>query len=261
MTDVLVCVKRVPGSSGQVLLTDDGQGVDARHVGWTVSPHDECAVELAIQVAGDTGGTATVLSVGSTDAVEQLRDAVAVGCGGAVLVEADTAAYGPADIATAIADVVRGHAADGRDYGLVLLGNDASDTGDFQVPVRLAYALERPVVTGISTVEVEGDGPDAVAVARGDGADGEEEFRLPLPAVVAVMEGGVSPRYPSVMGRMKAKKAAVETVSADLTPLGSGRVRLTLPPQQPSQVEILGEGPEAAPAVVDLLERLGVLSR
>jgi len=49
----------------------------------------------------------------------------------------------------------------------------------------------------------------------------------------------------------------IETRTASGEPVGAGRVRLTLPPEQPSQVEILGEGPEAAPAVVDLLEKLG----
>lgn len=257
MTDVLVCIKRVPGASGEVLLSDDGQRVDARHVGWTLSAHEECAVELATQVAGATGGTATVLTVGSPDAVEQLRDALAVGCGRAVLVEADTERFGPADVAAAIAEVVRGHEAAGTSYGLVLLGNDAADTGDFQVPVRLAYALERPVVTGISTCRVDGE----VAVASGDGPGGPEEFELPLPAVVAVLEGGVAPRYPSVLGRMKAKKIAIEQAPSGLDPVGSGRVRLTLPPQQPSAVRVLGDGPDAAPAVVDLLEELGMVSR
>jgi len=257
VTDVLVCIKRVPGSSGQLLLSADEQSVDARHVGWTVSPHEDCAVELATQVASATGGTATVLTVGSADAVEQLRDALAVGCAAAVLVEADTERFGPADVAAAIADVVRAHEAVGRVYGLVLLGNDAADTGDFQVPIRLAYALERPVLTSISTVEVAGERLEA----HGDGPEGEEVFELPLPAVVAVLEGGVLPRYPSVMGRMKAKKVQVETVIADREPVGSGRVRLSLPPEQPSQVEVLGHGADAAPAVVDLLERLGVASR
>ena len=76
-----------------------------------------------------------------------------------------------------------------------------------------------------------------------------------------MLEGGVAPRYPSVMGRMKAKKVAVETVTPTIEVAGSGRVRLSLPPEQPSQVEVLGHGKDAAPAVVDLLERLGVLSR
>ena len=174
-----------------------------------------------------------------------------------MLVEAETERFGPADVAAVIADLVRAHEAAGTSYELVLLGNDAADTGDFQVPVRLAYALERPVLTGISGCEVA----DGQLVAYGDGPDGQEWFELPLPAVVAVMEGGVAPRYPSVMGRMKAKKVAIETVTPSRDPVGSGRVRLTLPPEQPSQVEILGHGKDAAPAVVDLFERLGVLSR
>jgi len=253
--DVLVCIKRVPDVAGAVTLTEDGMAVDARHVGYTVSPHEECAVELAIQTAKATGGEATVLTVGGDDAVEQLRDAVAVGCTAAVLVEADSDRYGPADVASAIADVVRAHEAEGRSYGLVLLGNDAADTGDFQVGIRLAYALGRPVLTGASTVEVTGNG----VTTRAEGPEGTEVSEAPLPAVVTVMEGGVEPRYPSVPGRMKAKRLKVETVTPDREPVGAGRVRLKLPPASPSQVEVLGKGPEAAPAVVDLLDRLGVV--
>jgi electron transfer flavoprotein beta subunit len=257
MANVLVCIKRVPGASGQILLTDDEQSVDARHVGWTVSPHEECAVELATQIAAATEGTATVLSVGTSDAVEQLRDALAVGCTAAVLIEADTTTYGPADVAAAIADLVADHEASGTAYDLVLVGNDAADTGDFQVGIRLGYLLGRPVVTGIATCSISEDR----VVARGDGPEGAEIYELPLPAVVAVQEGGVAPRYPSIPGRMKAKRTQIETVTPRREPAGSGRVRLKLPPQQPSSVRILGEGPEAAPVVVDLLEELGVLSR
>jgi electron transfer flavoprotein beta subunit len=255
MANVLVCVKRVPDVSGEFALTDDEQSVDARHLGWAVSPHEECAVELATQIAVATGGETTVVSVGSSDAVEQLRDAIAVGCTRAVLVEAELAALGPVDVARAIAGVVRAHEAAGTTYDVILLGNDAADTGDFQVPVRLAYALDRPVVTGISTCVAEG----GTLVARGDGPDGPEVFELPMPAVVAVMEGGVTPRYPSIPGRMKAKKAQIETVAFSGDPVGSGRVRLKLPEVETSEVRILGTGADAAPAVVDVMEELGVL--
>lgn len=255
MANVLVCIKRVPDTGGEIRLTEDAMGVDDRALGFTVSPHEDCAVELAVSTAAATGGTATVLTLGPAEAVEQLRDALAVGCTAAVHIEADSSAYGPADVATAIADVVRAHETAGTTYDLVLLGNDAADTGDFQVGIRLAYALERPVVTGIATVEVSGD----TVVARGDGPEGTEIHEVPLPAVVTVMEGGVAPRYPSIPGRMKAKRVQVETVTPSREPAGSGRVRLKLPPAQPSQVQVLGEGPQAAPAVVDLLEKLGVL--
>jgi electron transfer flavoprotein beta subunit len=252
--NVLVCIKRVPDFSGEVLLTEDAQSADARFVGYTLSNHDSCAVELAVQVASATGGTATVISVGDADAVEQLRSALGVGCTAAVLVEVEPVTLGPADVAREIAAVVRDHEAAGTSYGLVLLGNDAADSGDFQVGIRLAHELSRPVVTGMQTVAEH----DGVVRLQGDGPEGRETYEVPLPAVVTVMEGGVEPRYPTITGRMKAKKIAIETRAVTQAPAGSSRLRLSLPPPSPSTVEVLGEGPEAAGSVVDLLQRLGV---
>lgn len=255
MTDVLVCIKRVPDASGEVTLSPDGRSIDGRHVGYTISRHEECAVEIATQVAGATGGSVTVLTLGTEDAVEQLRSALAVGADDAVLIEADPETYGPADIATAIADVVRSRAEAGRDYGLVLLGNDAADTGDFQVGIRLAHALDRPVVVGMQQVAVDCD----TAELSGDGPEGTEVYEVALPAVVTILEGGVEPRYPSVMGRMKSRKAPVETVTPAPAAVGTGRVGLSVPPPPPTRVTILGEGPAAAPAFVATLRELGAL--
>jgi electron transfer flavoprotein beta subunit len=260
--NVLVCVKRVPDSSSEVVLTEDAQAVDGRFAGFTMSPHEECAVELAVQITGATGGDAAVLTIGDADAVEQLRSALAVGLSGATLVEADVSTFGPADVAREIAAVVRAHEAEGRSHDLVLLGNDAADSGDFQVGIRLAYELGRPVVNGAKTVTVEA-GPDgqSTVTARVEGPEGTETYRMPLPAVVTIREGGVEPRYPSVPGRMKAKKVPVEERTPSAEPTGPKRVKLSLPPPVPSNVQILGEGAAAAPAVVDILEELGVLSR
>lgn len=257
MVNILVCIKRVPDTSGEVVLSADERSVDASNLGHTVSAHEECAIELAVQTAQATGGSVSVLALGSADSVEQLRDAVAVGCTDATLIECDADAFGPADVAAAIADVVGSRAAGGTAYDLILVGNDAADTGDFQVGVRLAYALDRPVLTGISTIEVTGD----TVVAHGAGPAGTEVFELPMPALIAVQEGGVEPRYPSIPGRMKAKRAQIETVTPTREPVGNARVRLRLPPAQASTVEILGNGPEAAPALVDILAEIGVVAR
>ncbi len=251
---VLVCIKRVPDASGEVLLTADAQGVDGRYVGFTVSAHEECAVESAIQVATATGGTATALTLGPAEAVEQLRGALAVGCTSAVHIEAEPTRFGPADVAREIAAVVREHAAAGTAYDLILLGNDAADSGDFQVGIRLAYELARPVVNGAATVSVS----DGVVEAQGEGPDGHETYAVPTPAVVTMLEGGVEPRYPTIPGRMKAKKVEIETRAPAAEPLGAHRVRLTLPPKQPSNVQILGVGSSAAAAVVELFAELGV---
>jgi electron transfer flavoprotein beta subunit len=258
---VLVAVKRVPDSSSEVLLTADAQAVDGSKAGFTTSPHEECAVEIATQVVAG-GGEATVVTIGDKDAAEQLRNALAVGCTQATHVVAEAHTLGPADIARELAAVVKDHEAAGRVHDLVLLGSDASDTGDFQVGIRLAYELGRPVVNGATTVTVE-DSPDGSksAVAIGKGPEGQETYRVPLPAVVTIREGGVEPRYPSVKGRMAAKKVQIEEREPVSEHRGPQRVKLLLPPPTPSSVQILGEGPAAAPAVVDLFEQLGVLSR
>ncbi|QIK66846.1 electron transfer flavoprotein subunit beta/FixA family protein [Nocardioides sp. HDW12B] len=255
MTRVLVAVKRVADTSGEVVLTDDGQGLDGRFTGYTIGDHDSCAVELAIRVAEAGDGDVTVLSVGSSDATDQIRSAMALGAGAGILVEADVAAMGPADVAAQIAAVVRDACASGSTYDLVVLGNDAADTGDFQVPIRVAHALGRPIVTGARMLEVS----DGVLVAQVQGPYADETYELPLPAVVSVLEGGAEPRYPTLRGRMAAKKVQIEERGPVGTPAGGGRVRWHVPPPAPSEAEVIGQGAAAAPAVVEVLEKLGVL--
>lgn len=254
MANVLVCVKRVPDSSGEVTLTPDGRSVDGRYSGYTMSAHEECAIEIAASVAGATGGTVTVLTLGADEAEAQLRYALSVGAKDGILIEADPEQFGPADIAEAIAETIRAREAEGTSIDLVLVGNDAADTGDFQVGIRLAHLLGRPVCAGIKQVEVDGD----VATLTGDGPGGTEVYEVALPAVATILEGGVEPRYPSITGRMKAKKAPVARVAPSITPRGSGRVVLTVPPPPPSEVTVLGTGAAAAPAVVAMLKEIGV---
>ena len=85
---------------------------------------------------------------------------------------------------------------------------------------------------------------------------------MPLPAVVTIREGGVEPRYPSVPGPDEGQEGArSRSARPSAEPTGPKRVKLLLPPPVPSNVQILGEGAAAAPAVVDLFEELGVLAR
>lgn len=252
--NTLVCVKRAPDPTGEVVLTPDGRGVDGRYAGYSTSPHEEAAVEIASQLAD---GDVAVLTLGDADAVEQLRAALAVGATRGIHIEADADAFGPSDVAAAIAEVVTEAAEQAAPYDLVLLGNDAADTGDHQVGIRLAHALGWPVVVGIQTVEVA----DGVATCVGQGPAATEVFEVALPAVVTVLEGGVEPRYPSVMGRMKAKKAPVEVRHPSATPAGSGRTGLRVPPPPDSRTTVIGEGPSAAGPVVELLHELGVVPR
>lgn len=259
--DILVCIKRIPDISGQITLNESGTDIDDSSLGHTTSAHEECAVELAIQTAAATGGKVTVLTLGPAEAVEQLRAAVAVGANDGILIEADNpSVFGPEDIASIIGDVIRDRAEEGQSFDLVLLGNDAADTGDFQVGIRLAYNLDYPVLTGIQTLSASGGSGGSGAIeAHGIGPAGTEVFSLELPAVIAVQEGGVDPRYPSITGRMKAKKARIAEYDAPEPGAGNPRIGLELPPEKTSAFTILGEGPDAAGALVDVLEEIGVI--
>ena len=148
--EICVCVKRVPMVGGAIMVTPDGMDIDVSMSGFTVSPHEECAVEEAVQITERLGGTVTVLTLGPAEAAGQLRDMLALGAGRGVLLQTDGAEWGPVATAAAIADAVR----DGG-FELLLFGNEAADTGGYQVPVRVAHALGLPCVTGIKGITVQ----------------------------------------------------------------------------------------------------------
>jgi electron transfer flavoprotein beta subunit len=255
--NILVCVKRVPATGGRIQLTADGQDIDTRYLGFTVSPHEECAVEEAVRIVEAQGGSSTVLTLGPELASDQLRDAMAIGIEKAVLLETDGADWDPYATAGAIVDAVRALEAEDGPFDLLLFGNEAADTGDFQVGIRVATALGRPVVGGIKAIELA----DGKVSARREAAGGWEVFDLPLPAVLGVKEGLNLPRYPSVPGRLRAKKKEIARMTPAKRPGGPTKERLRLPEGTESTVEVIGTGAAAAPSVVELLTRLGVLGR
>ena len=77
--NVLVCVKRVPLTGGKIVLTDDAQAISTRHLGFTISPHEECGAEEAVRLIEQHGGSSAVLTLGPPEAEEQLRDLMAIG--------------------------------------------------------------------------------------------------------------------------------------------------------------------------------------
>ena len=69
---ILCCVKRVPITGGKMVLADDAQSLQTRHLGFTISPHEECGVEEAVRIVEAQGGEVVVLTLGADEAVEQL---------------------------------------------------------------------------------------------------------------------------------------------------------------------------------------------
>ena len=256
---ILVCVKRVPAPGAKINVTSDGLDVDSAHLGFTTSPHEECAVEGAIQLKEEHDGEVTVLTLGPGEAEEQLRYAVSVGADHGVLIETDGTWWDPQRTAVAIVEAIRS-LEDGGPFDLILFGNESADSGGFQVGIRVARALNRPMVQGIKGIEVSGDGSGTGTVtARREIDGGFEVYELPRPCLLGVKEGLNLPRYPTMRGRLASKKIEIRTLPTDAASGAQGRVRLRRPVETVSETIILGEGPEAAAAVVDVLEELGLL--
>lgn len=252
--NILVCVKRVPAPGARINVTPDGRAVDTAHLGFAVSPHEECAVEEAVRIVERMGGGATVLTVGPPEAEEQLRYAVSLGIDRAALVETDGADWDPQRTARALVEAIRVLEAGDGPFDLILFGNESADAGGYQVGVRVAHALGRPMVNGIKGIEIE----HGMATARRPTDSATEVYRLPLPAVLGVKEGINLPRYPTLKGRLNSKKVTIEPIGTSAIPGGQHLVRLFRPTEQVSETVILGTGAEAAPAVVNLLEEIGV---
>ena len=237
------------------MLTADEQEIDTRFLGFTVSPHEECAAEEAVRLVEAHGGSSAVLTLGPPEAEEQLRDAMAIGIDRAIHLRTGGEEWDGRATAAAIVDVVRAQEAAGDRFDLILFGNESADAGGYQVGIRAATALGRPVVTAVKQLEAVGDR----VVARREAGGGWEVFDVPLPAVLAVKEGINLPRYPSMPGRLKAKKKPVEVVEPTARENDLRKARLRLPQGQDKRVEILGEGVDAVPAAADVLRRIGVV--
>jgi electron transfer flavoprotein beta subunit len=254
---VLVCVKRVPAPGARINITADGQAVDTAYLAFTTSPHEECAVEAAVQLIEAHGGSSTVMTLGPGEAEEQLRYAASVGVEHCVLLPIVDNDWDPQRTAAALADAIRTVEAAGGEFDLVLFGNESADSGNFQVGVRVAHSLGRPMVNGIKGIDVDIAG--ATVRARREADAGVEVYELPLPAVLGVKEGINLPRYPTLKGRLASKKVEVAQQQPGGAAGGQQMVALLPATEQVSETVVLGSGPEAASAVVDLLEELGVL--
>ena len=252
--NILVCVKRVPLTGGKMVLTADEQAIETRHLGFTISPHEECGVEEAVRICEQHGGETTVLTLGPADAEEQIRDAMAIGADRGILLATDGEEWDPQATAGAIVAAIEAERAAGTEYDLVIFGNESADVGNYQVGIRVAHALGRPVVTGLKGLSIE----DGRARCEQEVTGGRDVYLVPLPAVVTVLEGINLPRYPSVPAKLRARRKPVEQSAPARPEPRLERLRLVLPPGQGKRAEILGQGPDAAPAVVDVMRELGV---
>ena len=253
--NILVCIKRVPDVGSKFTLTADSKAIDAVNLGFTISPHEECAVEEAISLIEKHGGNATVLTLGPTAAKEQLRDSLARGMDEAILLETDIQEWDPIQTANAIIDIIKELEEKSGKFDLLIFGNESADSGNAQIGIRVAHRLGRPCLCGVKDIALE----DLKITAKRDMPNGMEIYETTLPAVVTVKEGINLPRYPSIRGRIKARKKEVTQVFPNQSSLTMEMIHLKHPDEQKKEALILGEGASAAGSAVNIFKQLKLL--
>lgn len=251
--EICVCIKRVPLLGSSIVLTDDALAIDTKRLGFTLSPHEECAVEAAVQLVEQHGGSITLLCLGSAEAEEQLREQLAIGADRAILLQADADEADPQATAELLAEAIL---AEDRQFDLILLGSESADTAGYQTGIRLAHRLGRPIITNAKGLTVS-DGQ--VTCERAVGST-REVYRAPLPAIVTTKDGLNIPRYPSVPGRIKARKKPVDIKEVTVPAARLRKQRLVVPASQAKSAEDLGTGATAAAGIVDVMRQIGVLT-
>ena len=242
---IAVCIKRVPDTETRFTIAADGKSVDTTGLKYDMSDFDGYAVEVALRLAeAREGSEVTVIALGPDVVQETLRKALSMGASRGIQLKA---ADVPFD-GLAIAEALAAELGDGK-YDLILFGRNSTDSANGAVGAMTAELLDLPCVTAISELTIE----DGTGTARRELEGAAEIVGFPLPAVLTIDEGIARPRLPGLKGIMAAKKKPIEVREAALGRPSLVIEKLALPPER-SAGRIVGEGPDAVPELVRLLQ-------
>ncbi len=225
---IVVCLKQVPDSTVRVRVGADGRSISTEGITWSISPYDEYAIELALERKdADPATVVSVVTVGPARSRDALRQALAMGCDDATLVNAAEDLAG-LDVAKALAAVVTELKPD-----VVLCGKQASDDDQGLVGPALAEALGWPHLAMVTKIIPSTDAIDVWREVEG----GHEVWKATPPVVGLVHKSEKEPRYPSLPGIMKAKKKeipekTIESLGVSPTAQRVEVLAMTPPPQR-----------------------------
>jgi len=255
---IVVCVKQVPDTTDVKINPETGtlirEGVES-----ITNPFDEFAVEEALLTREKHGGEVHVITMGPPQAIEVLRNALAMGADRTYLLS-DTAFAGADTLATAytLAKAIEKIG----DIDLVICGKQAIDGDTAQVGPGIATRLGIPQLTYVSKVR-EIDPENRKIVVERMLEDGKELVECSLPALITVMKDINEPRLPSLLGIKKAAKAEIPTWTATDVAVDAKKAGLdgsptwvmrVFTPEQRGGGEILqGEIPDVVSQLIDKL--------
>ncbi len=195
--EILVCVKRVPDTAeNEIEVNKDGTDIERDDLVYSVNEWDNYAVEEAIQIRDNVGGTVTVLSVGDEDAEEVVRREMAMGADQGVLLSDE--AFAGSD-GRGIAEIIKAEVEKGK-YDLILTGAQADD-GAGQIGGMLAALLDWPYASLVNLIEIMDE--SKIKVGREIAGGNQEMNEIALPCVLSIQTGINEPRYVGIRGIRK----------------------------------------------------------
>ena len=209
--EILVCVKRVPDTAeNEIEISRNGTDIERDDLVYSVNEWDNYAVEEAIRIRDQVGGTVTVLSVGDEHAEEVLRREMAMGADQGILLS-DPAFEG--SDGKGVASAIKAAVEKGG-YDLILTGAQ-SDDGAGQIGGMLAAMLEWPYASLVDTIEILDE--KKLKVGREIAGGNQEMNEIDLPCVLSIQTGINEPRYVGIRGIRKVASMEIPVYgSADL---------------------------------------------
>lgn len=262
MMNIIVCVKQVPDTV-EVEIDRETNTLIREGVDGVINPFDLYAVEEALCLRDQYGGTVTALSMGLPQVVAALRETISLGVDNAVLLS-DGAFAGADTLATSYA-LARGIRTIGR-FDLVICGRQAIDGDTAHVGPELAEWLG---VAHVGCVRQIREVADGCMITERVTEDGLERIKLPLPGLITVAKGINEPRFPTLKGMMRAMRSEIpiwsaQDVAANVSRVGlkgsPTRVVRTFTPDHHRRGEILeGTTEEQVTGLLCRLRKAGLL--
>ncbi|OGN86979.1 MAG: hypothetical protein A2X23_09110 [Chloroflexi bacterium GWC2_73_18] len=253
--ELAVLLKQVPDLAEELEIDASGTDLEREWMTLVTNEFDDYALEEALQLRDEAGGSVTCLALDTGSADELLATCLAKGADRAIKVgsferqpDSHTAARA---FATALGRVP---------HDLVLTGVQAIDDLDGQVGPLVAAELDLPHVSVVTHIAI-GPGGRAATVNQEYAGGVVAELEVDLPAVLGVQTSRVTPRYAPVSRvRQLMKTAEMGHVEAP-TDGGSGLVVEAMAlPQTGAGAEMLGGGADAvADRLVAILRERGLL--
>ena len=205
---IVVPIKQVPETSNVRMDPETGTMIRSG-VETVVNPLDLYAIETAIRLKEEHGGTITALSMGPPPARKVLKEAIAMGCDEGVLVS--DRAFGGADTWATSYTLAQSIRALGE-FDLIVAGERATDGDTAQVGPGIAAWLDIPLATYVAAITAVAE--DAITVERLV-EEGYQILRLPTPALITVVKEIASPRLPTLRGKKRARTAEIPVFSTE----------------------------------------------